>query len=83
MIPLYRDPWFTFRFADDRLIDRFCLEGVAPGKTVSVYKIDPESGTRLALLARATVGKDGWVDLTEPMVMRAGEAFIAVEEQRR
>jgi hypothetical protein len=81
MIPLYRDPWFTFRFADDRLIDRFCVEGVAAGKTVSVYKIDPETGARLAVLARATVGADGWVELTEPIIMRAGEAFIAVPEK--
>jgi hypothetical protein len=80
MIPLYRDPWFTFRFADDRLIGRFCLEEVPLGQTVSVYKIDPETGGRLALLARAIVGAEGWVDLTEPVVMRAGEAFIAVPE---
>ena len=28
MLPLYHDPHFTFRFADDRLIPRFHLEGV-------------------------------------------------------
>ena len=28
MLPLYEDPHFTFRFADDRLIPRFHLEGV-------------------------------------------------------
>ena len=27
MLPLYEDPYFTFRFADDRIIPRFYLEG--------------------------------------------------------
>ena len=36
MLPLYHDPWFTFRFAEDRIIARFHLEGVPPGSQVSV-----------------------------------------------
>jgi hypothetical protein len=76
MIPLYEEPHFTFRFADDRLIPRFRLEGVAVGRRVSVFKIDPGSGARLSLLATAAVGEGGWVDLPEPIVVRAGEAFI-------
>jgi hypothetical protein len=28
MLPLYEDPHFTFRFADDRIIPRFHLEGI-------------------------------------------------------
>ena len=78
MLPLYKDPWFTFRFADDRIIPRFHLEGVPPGSQVSVIKIDPESGERLGLLATAIVGDGGWVDLPQPIIVRAGEAFIAV-----
>ena len=31
MIPLHRDPWFTFRFADDRIIPRFHLEASRRG----------------------------------------------------
>ena len=31
MLPLYEDPCFTFRFADDRIIPRFHLEGVEAG----------------------------------------------------
>jgi uncharacterized protein len=76
---LYQDPWFTFRFADDRIIPRFRLEGVLPGSQISVIKIDPESGKRLGLLATATVGDGGWVDLPQPIIVRAGEAFIAVQ----
>jgi hypothetical protein len=80
MIPLYQDPCFTFRFADDRIVDRFHLEGISAGQTVSVFKIDLTSGQRLGLLATATVGDGGWVDLAEPIIMRAGGAFVAVPE---
>jgi hypothetical protein len=78
MLPLHHDPWYTFRFAEDRLIARFHLEGVSPGLHVSVIKIDPDSGKQLGLMATATVGDGGWVDLLQPIVVRAGEAFIAV-----
>jgi len=80
MLPLYEDAWFTFRFTDDRIIPRFHLEGVEAGWRVMVYKIDPGTGERLGLLATATVGDGGWVDLREPIIMRAGDAFIAVRE---
>jgi hypothetical protein len=45
-----------------------------------MFKIDPSTGERLGLLATATVGDGGWVDLAEPIIVRAGEAFIAVPE---
>src|ERR1700682_5607052 len=81
MLTLYQDPWFTFRFAEDRIIPRFHLEGVPAGRRVTVFKIDPDTGERLDLLVTATVGEGGWVDLPEPIIVRAGEAFIAVPEQ--
>ena len=80
MLPLHRDPHFTFRFTDDRIIPRFHLEGVPQGRRVSVIRIDPDTGDQSGLLATATVGEGGWVDLQEPIIMRAGEAFIAVLE---
>ena len=80
MIPLHEDPHYTFRFADDRIIPRFHLEGIGAGRRVSVFKIDPTTGERLGLLTTATVGDGGWVDVTEPIIVRAGEAFIAVPE---
>ena len=80
MIPLHHDPYFAFRFADDRLIPRFNLEGVEAGRRISVFKIDPGTGERLGLLATAAVGEGGWVDLREPIIVRAGEAFVAVPE---
>jgi len=81
MLPLHQDPWFTFRFADDRLIPRFHLTGIELGRPVQVFKINPETLERLSLQATAAVGEGGWVDLTEPIMVRAGEAFIAVAEQ--
>ena len=78
MIPLYRDAGFTFQFADNRLIPRFHLDSIAEGCWISVFKIDPVSGAQKELLARAIVGEGGWVNLEEPIVMLAGEAFLAV-----
>lgn len=78
MLPLHHDPHFTFRFADDRIIPRFHLEGIRAGVKVSVFKIDAGTGERLGLLVNAMVGDGGWVDLAEPIIVRAGEAFIAV-----
>ena len=80
MLPLYHDPHFTFRFTDDRLIPRFHLEGVEAGRRVEVFRINPGTKERLGLLATATVGEGGWVDLANPIIVRAGEAFVAVPE---
>ena len=46
MISIHHDPHFTFRFADDRIIPRFHLEGVGAGRQVDVFRI----GERLGLL---------------------------------
>lgn len=81
MLPLYEDPCFTFRFADDRIIPRFHLEGVEAGRRVSVFQIDPGTQEWLGQLATAIVGEGGWVALPEPIIVRSGEAFIAVPEQ--
>jgi hypothetical protein len=80
MLPLYREPHFTFRFGDDRLIPRFHLENLDVGRRVSVFTIDPATGERLVLLMTARVGEGGWVDLPEPIAVRAGDAFIAVPD---
>ena len=80
MLPLYEDPCFTFRFAESRIIARFHLEGMEAGRRVLVFEIDPGTGERLSLLATGAVGDGGWVDLAEPIIVRAGEAFVAVPE---
>jgi hypothetical protein len=81
MLPLYSESHFTFRFADDRRIPRFHLEGVEAGRRVSVFRLDPVTGERLKLIASASTGEGGWVDLAEPIMMRAGEGFVAVPEE--
>jgi hypothetical protein len=78
MFPLHEDPQFTFRFAESRIIPRFHLEGAEAGRQVSLFEIDPGTGERLGLLATATVGANGWVDLAEPIIVNAGSVFIAV-----
>ena len=82
MRPLYRDPHFTFRFADGRIVSRFHLEGVEAGRRVDVFRVEPMTGERLGLLVTAVVGEDGWVDLAGPILVRAGEAFAAVPVTR-
>ena len=81
MLLLFEVPHFTFRFAEDRIIPRFHLEGVEVGRRVSVFRIDSVTGERLGLLATATVGDGGWVVLGEPIMVRAGDGFIAVPER--
>jgi hypothetical protein len=80
MIPLYHESHFTFRFGDDRVIPRFHLEGVDVGRPVAVFKIDADTDERLSQLATAIVGDGGWVDLMAPIIVKAGDAFIAVLE---
>ena len=80
MIPLHHESHFTFRFADDRLIPRFHLVGVEAGRRVSVFRLDPVTGERLNLIASATAGDGGWVDLSEPIIVKAGEGFVAVPQ---
>jgi hypothetical protein len=48
---------------------------------VSVFRIDPATGVRLGLLTTGLTGDGGWVDLQEPIVARAGDAFAAVPKE--
>ena len=47
---------------------------------MSVFRVDPGTGERLGLLATATVGEGGRVGLRGPILVRAGEALVAVPE---
>jgi hypothetical protein len=78
MLTLYHDPHYTFRFADDRIIPRFHLEGVEAGWRVDVFRIDPTTGERLGLLTTGLTNDSGWVDVKESIIVRAGDAFVAV-----
>ncbi len=83
MIPLHRDPHFTFRFGDDRVIPRFHVGGVAAGVRVSVDQFDAMTETRLGLIAIAAVGEGGWVDLPEPIIVTSSVGFVAVPEEEK
>ena len=58
MLPLYRDPHFTFRFADDRIIRRFHLEGSEASQRVSVFKLDARTDAQLERLATSVVERE-------------------------
>lgn len=78
MLPLYRDPHYLFRFADSRIISRIHLEGANVGQRVKLVRVDASTLTQGDFITEATVGADGWVELAEPLVVHAGNAFVAV-----
>lgn len=80
MIPLHEEPFFTFRFADDRLIPRFHLEGVPAGRLVRVFAADSMTLAPIRLLATGHVGDGGWVDLAQAIIVRAGDVFVVFPE---
>jgi hypothetical protein len=80
MIPLYCDPHFTFRFEQDQIIPRFHLPGVESGTAVSVFAIDPNNGERGGLIATAVTMEGGWVEVTEPIIVRTGGGFVVVAD---
>jgi hypothetical protein len=80
ILPLYHDSHYTFRFDDDRLIPRVDREGIETGRGVKGFRMNPGTGERLCLLATATVSEGAWVDLAQPIIVRAGEVFIAVPD---
>ncbi len=81
MLPLYEDPWFTFRFADARLIPRFHLEGVPAGRSCRIFAADPQTLQPAQLLATAVVGAEGWVELPQALVVRAGDVLVVYPDR--
>lgn len=75
-LSLHADPYFTFRFAEDRIIPRIHLEGVPAGRPVRVHAANPQTLEPGVLLVTGVVGKAGWVDLPQPIVVRAGDVFV-------
>jgi hypothetical protein len=45
-----------------------------------VFRLDPATGKPLGRIGTATAG-GGWVDLPEPIIVRAGGGFVAVPEE--
>jgi len=59
MISLHHESHFTFRFAADRIIPRFHLEGVEIGRRVSVFRLDPVTGGGISSHRRQRVKEGG------------------------
>src|SRR5262245_10118587 len=58
---LYEDSGFTVRFADDRIIPHFRLEGVEARRRVEVFRIDLGTGEGLGLRRQQPCAKAaGW-----------------------
>lgn len=81
MIPLLHESHYTFRFGDDRIIPRFHLEGMMEGLRVRITRIETVNEVRSTMIATAIVGRDGWVDLAQPIRVRAGEGFVVEPDQ--
>ena len=78
MLPLYNDPHFTFRFADNRIIPRFHLEGVEVGRRVAgpvrvALQVDDAAATAEALVAAGATRLGG------PVVTPWGDKNVRIE----
>ena len=78
MLPLYRDPGWTFPFAESRLIPRFFLPGATPGTTVDVHRRDPATGRPGEMIASGLVEADEGVAFEPALLVRAGETLIVL-----
>ena len=76
MISLFREPWYHFCFADDRLIPRFHLEDVPTGVRVRVHQLVQEQPG--PLLMEGVVDESGWVECPIPLRIPRGEGFLAI-----
>ena len=47
-----------------------------------MFRIDPATGVRLGLLTTGVAADGGWVDVKEPIIVRAGDAFVVVPGER-
>lgn len=81
MIELYRDEDFTFRFAEPRVVGRFHLEGAAAGTVVAVRRLATPGDVVGELLATATVGEGGWVEVTPALRVGAANGFRVTLER--
>lgn len=79
-LPLYYPRSFLFRFTEDRRVARFHLQDVRPGTRVSVFRLEADPQQWRELLTTAVAGAGGWVELPEPLIVRAEQGFVVVPE---
>ncbi len=75
MIALYHEADFTFRFAEPRVVGRFHLDGVTPGTVVAVCRLQSPGDVVGEVLAKATVGAGGWVEIEPALRVDATNGF--------
>ena len=73
MRSLYVEPHFTFRFAEERWIDRVHLTDVPAGKIARAYRLE-------VCIASGVTDEGGWVSFAETVHVYAGDGFIVVVE---
>jgi hypothetical protein len=75
VIELYHEDDFTFRFAEPRVVGRFHLENVAPGTVVAVRRLRTPGDVVGEMVATATVGPGGWVEIEPALRVDAANGF--------
>ncbi len=73
MRTLYVEPHFTFRFTEERWIDRVHLTDVPAGKIARAYRLK-------VCIASGVTDERGWVAFAETVRVCAGDEFIVVVE---
>ena len=73
MRTLYVEPHFTFRFTEERWIDRVHLTDVPAGKIARAYRLE-------VCIASGVTDEGGWVSFAETVHVYAGDGFIVVVE---
>lgn len=80
MLSIFEDDGFWFRIVDGCVSPRIHLAGVAPGRFVSVFKLDVNTRERMSGLSIATADGGGCVDMPQPRTVRGGDGFLDVPE---
>ncbi|VTR97972.1 hypothetical protein [Tuwongella immobilis] len=84
MIPLFSELEFRFRFAEERIVPRFHLEGIAPGVRIAIFALtasDAAGESRGDWLMDALVGDASWVTVEPPLRVGPGRGFVAVPRE--
>lgn len=80
MRALYVEPHFTFRFAEERWIDRVHLTDVPAGILARAYRMNISENEPKVCIASGVTDELGWVAFAETVHMHAGDEFIVVVE---
>lgn len=80
MRTLYVEPHFTFRFTEERWIDRVHLTDVPAGKIARAYRLNVSENESKVCIASGVTDERGWVAFAETVHVYAGDGFLVVVE---